>query len=91
MNTRSIFNHYWKFIRKHIVSQLFLLICYGVAMISTMVVIPLIYKGIIDAIAVRTPETYEKLMTLVFIMAITIVIYNILFRLADYFLIKSQS
>jgi len=56
-----------------------------------MVVIPLIYKGIIDAIAVRTPETYEKLMTLVFIMAITIVIYNILFRLADYFLIKSQS
>lgn len=91
MNAKSIFNHYWKFIRKRIVSQVLLLACYGTATIATTVIIPLIYKGMVDAIAVRSPETYEKLTTLIFVMVATIIVYNILFRAADYVLIKSQS
>lgn len=91
MDVGSIFNHYWKFIRKRIFSQALILACYGTATIGTTVVIPLVYKGIVDAIAVRSTETYEKLMALVFIMAATIIAYNILFRVADYVLVKSQS
>ena len=91
MNARSIFNHYWRFIRKRIFSQALILVCYGTATIGTTVIIPLVYKGIVDAIAIRSAETYEKLTTLVFIMIATIVAYNILFRIADLILVKSQS
>ncbi len=91
MNTRSIFNHYWKFIKKYLASQVFFLACYGIAVIGTTVIIPLVYKEIVDAMVIRSPETSEKLMTLVFIMAVTIVVYNIFFRVADYVLVKSQS
>jgi len=91
MNIKSIFNHYWKFVRKRIFSQALILTCYGMATIGTTVIIPLVYKEIVDAMTVRSAETYEKLMTLIFIMIVTIFAYNFFFRLADYILIKSQS
>jgi len=91
MNFKSIFKYYWKFLRKYLYSQVFLLLGYGIAAVGTTVVIPLIYKGIIDAVSERPEDVYERLGMLIFLLGITIVIYNIFFRMADYLLIKSQS
>jgi ATP-binding cassette, subfamily B, bacterial len=91
MNIKLVISYYWKFIRKRIMSQALLLIGYALATAGTMIVIPLIYKEIVDTVTERSEDSYEKLGTLIVFLAFTILIYNIFFRFADYLLIKSQS
>ncbi len=91
MNIKSILKHYWKFLKKRLLSQVVLLFSFGFAAIGTTVVVPLIYKEIINTVSNGSPEVYEELSMLIIFLAIAIVVYNIFFRIGDYVLIKSQS
>ncbi len=91
VNAKSIFKHYWKFLEKRILSQALLLIGYGIATIGTTVVVPLLYKEIIDTVSSPPSDVAEKLGKLIIYLALAILVYNAFFRMADYFLIKSQS
>ncbi len=91
MNFKSIFLHYWKFLKKYLRAQALVLLGFGVGALITTAVIPLIYKEIIDTISVRSPEAYEKLGMLIIFLALMTLLYNIFFRIGDYFLVTSQS
>jgi ATP-binding cassette subfamily B protein len=91
MKIKLIFKHYWPFIKKRLFSQIMILVLYGFAIIATNVVIPLIYKGITNVITEGNIDAYNKLMTLVLFLALTILAQNVLFRLGDYIYIKLQS
>ncbi len=91
MNIQSVFYHYWKFLKKRIFSQALLLIGYAFATIGTTVVIPLLYKEIVDTVSRPPNEVSERLIMLVIFLAIATFFYNVFFRISDYFLIKSQS
>ncbi len=91
MNFKSIFKHYWKFLRKYKGSQVILLLAFGFGSLTTTVAVPLIYKGIIDLVSQNPIDAHEKLSLLLVYLIISIIAYNIFFRIGDYFLIKSQS
>ncbi len=91
MDIKLIVGYYWMFIKKRIMSQALILIGYALATIGTMIVVPLIYKDIVNTVTERSHDSYEKVGSLIVFLALTILIYNIFFRLADYFLITSQS
>ncbi len=91
MNFKKVLFYYWKFLRKHIVAQVFVLLGFGIGVMGTTVLIPLIYKEIIDTVTQGGGDTYERLSQLLLFLAATIVGYNIFFRVGEYSLIKSQS
>lgn len=91
MNFRSIFKHYWRFLRNYKLSQVMILIGFGLGSLTTIGVIPLIYKRIIDLVSTQPPNAYDQLSTMVILLAVAIIAHNAFFRFGDYFLINSQS
>ncbi len=88
---KEVFNHYWRFVRKRIFSQIVVLLGYGISVICTTAIVPLIYKEIIDTVSLGRGSAEERLGELLIFLALIIIIYNIFFKLADYILITSQS
>jgi ATP-binding cassette, subfamily B, bacterial len=91
MNFKLIFKHYWKFLKKYTKSQVLILIGYGLGAIGTTVIVPLIYKRMVDVVSNQPLNAHEQLSQLVVFLIISIVVYNIFFRVSDYLLINSQS
>ncbi len=91
MNFKRILLYYWKFLRKHLVAQIFVLLGFGIGVLGTTVLIPLVYKEIIDTVIQGMPDAYGRLQELLIILALGILGYNIFFRIGEYALIKSQS
>jgi ATP-binding cassette, subfamily B, bacterial len=91
MNFFKIISYYLPFLKKYTFSQVIVLLGYGIGVLGTTVLVPLIYKGIIDVVSENPENAAEKLGTLLLMLLISILGYNLCFRLADYFIIKSQS
>jgi ATP-binding cassette, subfamily B, bacterial len=91
MNLKSIFKHYWKFLGKRTLSQSLILIFYAVGALGTTVVVPIIYKKIIDIVSLQPESAHQELSQLVVWLVLVVVSYNVFFRIADYLLVTSQS
>lgn len=88
---RAILRYYWPFVVKYRTSQFTLLAAFGSAGLMTVVWTRLLYKDLIDVVSVSGPEAYTTALWLVFSIALSIVIYNIGFRIGDYVMVVSQS
>ncbi len=88
---KEVFSYYLNFLKNHIPAQIFILLGFGLGVIITIVPIPLIYKEIIDTVSSGNGNTYEKLGYLITVLGLCILSYNILFRVGEYAMIKSQS
>ncbi|MBZ1356335.1 MAG: ABC transporter ATP-binding protein/permease [Candidatus Nealsonbacteria bacterium] len=91
MNYKSIFSHYWKFLKKYTWLQALILVSYGLGVISTNVIVPLIYKGIVDIVSVNPPNAHQQLNFLLISLVFIVILYNCFYRLGDYLLVKTQS
>ncbi len=91
MNYRSIFRHYWQFIVKYKWAQIWILLAYALGKIVDIAVVSLIYKGIIDVTATAPVDAADQLWTLILYLAGAFIFMNLVFRIGDYFIIKSQS
>ncbi|MFM2374685.1 MAG: hypothetical protein RLZZ234_680 [Candidatus Parcubacteria bacterium] len=91
MPVRSIFSHYWRFVRQYPKSHLAILGGYAAGQFGATVVIPLIYKRIIDIVSGEAVGTAHDAYMMVGALALTIAVYNVGYRLGDYFMIFAQS
>ena len=85
-----VLRHFWQFIRNHIPSTITLLLGYAFAIGLASLLLPLLYKEIIDVVIGSDEALRADLFRVVIYVALAILAYNILFRLADYLLIRVQ-
>lgn len=80
-----IWRHFWLQARNYKVLFFGVFVGYGLGYIGASIVLPLYYKGVIDAIAdSSSAEAAEPLMLAVLGIGITAVVYNIFFRASDF-------
>ncbi len=91
MNYKSIFSHYWKFLKKYRRLQVIIFFLYGLGALSTTVIVPLIYKGIVDIVSTNPPDAYQRLNFLLIYLVLIVILYNCFYRIADYILVKNQT
>ncbi len=91
MNAFKIISYYLPFLKKRVFSQVVMFLGYGIGILGTTVLVPLIYKGIIDVVSENPENATERLGALLLMLLASILGYNLFFRLADYFIIDSQS
>ncbi len=84
-----VFFHYWKFAKKYKWQYLIMTIFFMVASILFTTIIPLYYRDIIDAL--NSGQEYSEVISIFTSIIIIIIIYNILFRLADFLMATYQS
>ncbi len=90
---KRILSYFIPPVKKYKWSSLSAFISFGVAFLGSSVIIPLFYRQIIDVIVSSEEGVAIRgtLMGLVAAIAVTIVIYNIAFRIADYTISYAQS
>lgn len=91
MNLKSILKYYWNFLKRYKSDQIIILAGFAFGSLMTTVATPLIYKNIIDLVSTQPVDVYDKLGSALIALTLAILAHNILFRIADYFLIQSQS
>lgn len=86
MNLKRIFYYYWQSTKIYQWYFLALLLAYSVAIISSNIVGPLIFKDIIDMISLKdyTSVVKEDLFGLFFLFTINLLFYNIFYRTGDF-------
>lgn len=86
LEIRRTLGYYWPHMKRYPKSHIVTFVAFGLSLVGTEVVTPLIYKNIIDTVSgVNTPSTQaEPLFFLLFLLAITLALYNIFFRIGDY-------
>ncbi len=90
---KNIFSHYWQGAKDHKVLCILSFFVYGVAIVLSSIVLPLFYRDIIDVVtSVDSPDqAKDSLFAIIKLIAGTIIIANILFRIGDFVLIRFQS
>ncbi len=91
MNLSSILKYYWRFLKNYKSAQIIVLAGFALGSLMNTVATPLIYKRIIDLVSSQPADVYSQLQMAIIALAGAIIAHNIFFRLADYFLIQSQS
>ncbi|QQS61124.1 MAG: ABC transporter ATP-binding protein [Candidatus Moraniibacteriota bacterium] len=93
MSLRTILKYYWIQAKKYSKSGVALLILYNVAGLVAQTISPLIYKEIIDTVSQGNinEETIQKMFFWVWMLGGLIIVYNICYRLGDYFAIFFES
>lgn len=91
LHWKSIFAHYWQYMRLQPVRHTVLLLAYGVGSLFTAVATPLLYKYILDALAEGGDDLADRVGLLFTLLALNIFVYNIIFRVADYSIIVFQN
>lgn len=88
-----IFYCYWQQIRKYKWSFYFIFIAYGGAVIVSSIINPFLYKKVIDLISGAVPNALltQALFHYVFLVAMVVVVYQVLFRAGDYLSSHFQS
>lgn len=76
-----MYRHFW----------ILTLIGYGVGSVLTAVVVPLLYKRMMDVVSAGGVDALHELYRLFAGLVITIVVYNIFYRLGDYCIVQAQS
>ncbi len=84
---RTILKYYWLQARKYPRSGIAVFVLYVIAGILANTIVPLIYKEIIDvaSLGVMSDEAISSIFMWVWVLGGAIIIYNVLFRLGDYF------
>ncbi len=88
---KLILKYYWKFLRKYSLSQVFILIFFGLGTIGGNIILPVIYKQIIDAVSLGVESGLQKIYFLLGSLIFIIVSYNFFYRVGDYLMISIQS
>ncbi|MEK7572435.1 MAG: ABC transporter ATP-binding protein [Patescibacteria group bacterium] len=93
MPFKRIFHYYWLQTKKYKWSFYFTFIIYGLAVVFSNILNPILYKKIIDAVTQKIPsgDLKSDLFFILFEIVIVVVSYQILYRLGDYFIINFQS
>ena len=68
-----------------------ILLGYGLGELGAIAATPLIYKSIIDIVSNPGSDAFQKLDNLVILLVAVIVFHNIVFRIADYLMVTTQS
>ncbi len=92
-SVKNIFGHYWSEAKKHRFFCIAAFISFGIAILTTSILLPLLYREIIDII-VETEEpakVVDELFRIVAAIALFIIGSNIFFRVGDYSLIRFQT
>jgi ATP-binding cassette, subfamily B, bacterial len=91
MQILKIFSYYLPFLKKRIFSQVIIFIGYAGGILGTTILVPLVYKGIIDVVTENPENAADKLMALLLTLVLGILGYNIFFRISDYLIVDMQS
>ena len=91
MNIKLILKYYWNFLKDKISSQFFILFFYTLGSIGSSLLLPLVYKNIIDIVSTNKVDAYEKLIFAFFSLIIISFLFNFFYRIADYLNIVLQS
>ena len=93
MSFSRIFYYYWKQIRKYQWSFYFIFIAYGMAILVSSIINPILYKKIVDLISGSIPDVNlsQKLFHYVVLVAVTVMSYQALFRAGDYLITHFES
>ncbi|MDP3981939.1 MAG: ABC transporter ATP-binding protein [bacterium] len=93
MNIRQIFKYYFPHVKKYWASTILVFFSYGLAVIGTGLVIPVLHKRIIDAVSSGAdPASLGAILIhTVLILGAILVIANVFYRIADYAMTYSQS
>lgn len=93
MNIKLIFKYYWPYIKKYKKSGMIVFLGYGLALVGTDVIGPLLYKQIIDIVSsAKDPLVGGGMLTpILFVLGGVILLYNLFFRIADYAMTFAQS
>lgn len=90
LHWRSILKHYWPFVRMYPVKQVLIFFSYGLGSLVSAIAVPLLYKGMVDVIATGGGDAPRSLVLLLWYLVGAIVIYNVLYRIGDYCIIRMQ-
>lgn len=89
---RTIFSYYWKQAKKYPKTGMLVFVLYGIGIVLTDTLSPLVYKEIIDVLSGGVESGIEKTLTLLVGLLVGMsLLYNIAFRLADYCMVYFQS
>jgi len=90
---KSVLAYYWPITKKYKWAMLIVFFGYGGGIVLASIVQPLLYRSLIDTISgsERNPEVASTLFHLFLAIAVLVVIYNVIFRIADYHIIRFQS
>ncbi len=93
MRISTIFKYYWPYVVMYKWSGLAVLVTYGLATFMSHLLVPLIYKELVDIVtnAQFREVVAGDLFSLILILAVLILVYNILYRLGDWAMVYSQS
>jgi ATP-binding cassette subfamily B protein len=93
MNIILVLKYYWPHVKKYKKSTFLVFFCYGLAVASTTVVTPLIYRKIIDLVMVNPDPLLiaSQLITIVLFLGGIIILNNIFYRAGDYSIFYVQS
>lgn len=91
MSFLTVLKYYWQFVKQYSWSQVILLLGFGLGSFAADGISPLIYKKIVDGVSSQPSMAMEELRFWLILLVALVVFYNIAFRAADYFMIKSQS
>ena len=88
-----VFYYYWPQIKKYKWSFFLTFLAYGIGIIFSNIVNPILYKKIIDLISTGTPETVSSsdLLSLLFWIVMCMLFFNICYRIGDYLITYFQS
>lgn len=93
INFSRIFFYLWPQIKKHRVSLFIIFLAYGVGATISNIITPYLYKEVIDAfVSGSNPDVILKNVTyLAFLVGISILLYNLFYRIGDYSIVYFQS
>lgn len=93
MNIVLVLKYYWPHIKKYKKSTFLVFFSYGLAVASTTVITPLIYRKIIDLVMANPDPLLiaSQLITIVLFLGGIIILNNIFFRAGDYSIFYVQS
>jgi ATP-binding cassette subfamily B protein len=93
MPYKRIFHYFWLQTKKYKWSFYFTFITYGLAVVFSNILNPILYKKIIDLVSQKVPngDLKSDLFFILFEIIIVVISYQILYRLGDYFIINFQS
>lgn len=93
MNFGLILKYYWPHFKQYKKSNLVVFVAYGIAVVGSGIIAPLLYRQIIDIVTtVETPMAASQAITnILIVLGVVLLIYNLFYRIADYAMAYAQS
>ena len=90
---KSVLVYYWPIVKKYKRTIIIIFFGYGGGIFLASTVLPLLYRSLIDTISTseRSPEVASTLFYIFLGIAALVVVNNVIFRIADYHIIRAHS